>query len=218
MPKDSSALVQYTIDGPAMIQRVSPRDRHHKSIRCARWQYLWLLLVAFPLNLSAQKVRTGHDKSTDFTRFKTYSWNAPEMPVTRPLLYASIIGWVDLELKAKGLTQMEKGGDLSLIPAGAMEFGVNTGAGTPILPTYGGQPPSIDATRWTGAAGAAYLTAGSYVPEGTLVLTFVDRESNKIVWNGTVKEKLDVENKTKSMERVHKAILKLMQKFPPGKD
>jgi len=202
----------------AMIQRVTLIDSRHQGIPFTRWQYVWILIVALPLNLWGQKVRTGHDKSIDFTRFKSYSWQAPEMPVTRPLLYASIIGWVDMELKAKGLTQMEKGGDLSLIPAGAMEFGVNTAAGTPILPTYGGQPPSIDATMWTGAAGAAYLTAGSYVPEGTLVLTFVDRESNKIVWNGTVKEKLDVENKTKSMDRVHKAILKLLQKFPPGKD
>jgi hypothetical protein len=201
-----------------MIQPISAIDRPRERRPFARWQYVWLLLVVFPPTLAAQKVRTGHDKSTDFTRFKTYSWHAPDMPVTRPLLYASIVGWVDMELKAKGLTLMEKGGDLSLFPAGAMEFGVNTAAGTPILPTYGGQPPSIDATRWTGAAGAAYMTAGSYVPEGTLVLTFVDRESNKIVWNGTVKEKLDVENKDKSMERVHKAILKLMQKFPPAKD
>jgi hypothetical protein len=37
-----------------------------------------------------------------------------------------------------------------------------------------------------------------YVPEGTLALTFVDRPSNKVVWCGTVTEKLDIENKKKS--------------------
>lgn len=182
------------------------------------WRFSLLVALAAPAGVFGQKVRTGYDKSVDFRTFKTYSWSAPEMPVTRPVLYAGIIGWVDMELKAKGFTKVEKDGDLSLIPAGGMEFGVNTAAGTPILPTYGGQPPSIDATRWTGAAGAVYSAAGPYVPEGTFALTFVDRASNKIVWNGTVKEKLDVENKMKSVDRVHKAVLKLMNKFPPGKD
>lgn len=181
------------------------------------WKFALLILLVTPASVSGQKVKTGHDKSVDFTKYKTYSWSAPEMPVTRPVLYAGIIGWVDMDLKAKGFTKVEKDGDLSLIPAGGMEFGVNTAAGTPILPTYGGQPPSIDATRWTGAAGAAYSAAGPYVPEGTFALTFVDRASNKIVWNGTVKEKLDVENKMKSVDRVHKAVSKLMKRFPPGK-
>jgi hypothetical protein len=54
-----------------------------------------------------------------------------------------------------------------------------------------------------------------YVPEGTLALTFVDRPSNKVVWCGTVTEKLDIENKKKSLERVDKAIAKLLKQFPP---
>jgi hypothetical protein len=179
--------------------------------------YVWLVVAMLSSSLSSQKIQTGYDKGVDFKKFKTYSWSAPEMPVTRPVLYEAIVGWVDMELKAKGLTKAEQDGDLSLIPAGGMEFGVNMAAGTPILPTYGGQPPSIDATRWTGGAGAAFTAAGPYVPEGTLALTFVDRTANKIVWNGTVKEKLDVENRMKSVDRVHKAVVKLMKKFPPGK-
>jgi hypothetical protein len=56
-----------------------------------------------------------------------------------------------------------------------------------------------------------------YVPEGTFVLTVVDRASNKVIWTGTVKEKLDIENKTKSLERIDKAIVKLLKQFPPKK-
>jgi hypothetical protein len=179
--------------------------------------YVWLVVAMLCSSLSGQKVKTGYDKGVDFKKFQTYSWSAPEMPVTRPLLFESIVGWVDIELKTKGLTKVEQGGDLLLIPAGGMDFGVNMAAGTPILPTYGGQPPSIDATRWTGAAGAAYGSAGPSVPEGTLALTFVDHAANKIVWNGTVTEKLDVENKKKSFDQVHKAVVKLLRTFPPGK-
>ncbi len=56
-----------------------------------------------------------------------------------------------------------------------------------------------------------------YVPEGTLVVNLVDRNANKVVWTGTVKQKLDMENKTKSLKLIDKAIVKLLKEFPPKK-
>jgi Domain of unknown function (DUF4136) len=169
--------------------------------------YSWI--VAFPVLGFSQKVRVGYDKGTDFLKFRSYTWAAPTMPTTRPLLYESVMGWVDNGLKAKGLTRTEKDGDLVLIPAGGVEFGLNMAVATPILPTY-------DPTTWIGFAGPSNLMA-PYVPEGTLMLTLVDHASNKVVWTGTVSEKLDIENKMKSLERVDKAIAKLLKQFPPKK-
>src|ERR1700745_1601879 len=97
---------------------------------------IYTLGAALPMAALAQKVRVGYDKGTDFLKFRSYTWAAPAMPTTRPLLYASIMGWVDNELKAKGLTRTERDGDLVLIPAGGMEFGLNQAVATPILPTY----------------------------------------------------------------------------------
>jgi Domain of unknown function (DUF4136) len=170
---------------------------------------IYTLVAALPMAALAQKVRVGYDKGTDFQKFQSYTWTAPAMPTTRPLLYASVVGWVDGQLKAKGLTRTEKDGDLTLIPEGGMEFGINRAVDTPILPTY-------DPTTWIGSAGPSNLMA-PYVPEGTLMLTLVDRVSNKAVWTGTVTEKLDIENKNKSLERVEKAIAKLLKGFPPKK-
>jgi hypothetical protein len=136
------------------------------------------------------------------------------MPPTRPLLYASIIGSIDHELKSKGFERTEGEGDLTLVPEGGTEFGLNQAAGTPMLPTRSGVPVAIDATMWTGAGGSA-ASMGMYVPEGTLKLDFIDRTANKIVWSGTVNVKLDLERKSKSLEVIDKAILKLLKKFPP---
>jgi hypothetical protein len=169
--------------------------------------YSWI--VAFPVLGFSQKVRVGYDKGTDFLKFRSYTWAPPAMPTTRPLLYASIMGWVDNALKTKGLTRTEQDGDLVLIPAGGVEFGLNMAATTPILPTY-------DPTTWIGSAGPSNLMA-PYVPEGTLILTLVDHSSNKVVWTGTVTEKLDIEKKDKSLERIDKAIVKLLKQFPPKK-
>jgi hypothetical protein len=175
----------------------------------------YLLIAVFPVTVCAQKVRVGYDKGTDFQKFKTYTWGEPTMPVTRPLLYASIVGLIDMDLKAKGLAKGERDCDLVLMPAGGMEYGLNQAASAPILPTYSSQPV-IDATNWTGPAGPSNLMA-PYVPEGTFVLAVIDRVSNKVIWTGTVKEKLDIENKTKSLERIDKAIVKLLKQFPPKK-
>lgn len=42
---------------------------------------LLLALIAIPSASSfAQKVKVGHDKATDFSKFKTYSWSEPAMP------------------------------------------------------------------------------------------------------------------------------------------
>lgn len=178
---------------------------------------LCLLVAAIPTTSAfGQKVSVGYDKSADFSKYASYTWAEPSSPPARPLLYASIVGSIDQELKAKGLVRTDSAGDLILIPAGGMEFGLTSVAGTPIMPSYGGSPAAIDATMWSGAVGSSNLTA-PYVPEGSLVLNFVDRKANKVIWTGTVKQKLEVENKKRSLELIDKAIAKLMKQFPPQK-
>jgi hypothetical protein len=161
----------------------------------------------------------GYDKSADFSKYASYTWAEPSMPPSRPLLYASIVGSIDHELKAKGLARTDSAGDLILIPAGGMEFGLTSVAGAPIMPSYGGAPPAMDATMWSGAGGAGQLSnlTAPLVPEGTLVLNFVDRKANKVIWTGTVKQKLDMAQKKKSLDRVDRAIAKLLKQFPPQK-
>jgi len=131
------------------------------------------------------------------------------------MLYAVIEGTIDYELKAKGLARRESNGDLIVVPAGGMEFGINQAAGTPILPTYGGQPAAIDANMWTGDGPGSLMAP--YVPEGTLMINLVDRAANKVIWTGTVKQKLEMENKKKSLKLIDKAIVKLLKDFPPSK-
>jgi uncharacterized protein DUF4136 len=178
--------------------------------------WIYLLILASSIMAFAQKVKVGYDKGADFSKYTTYTWVEPSPPPSRPLLYLSIVGSVDYELKAKGLTRVEKDADLLLMPAGGMEYGMNVAASTPVSPTYGGPPPAIDSTMWTGAGGFSNLMA-PYVPEGTLALTFVDRAANKVIWTGTVSEKLDMENKKKSLEVIDKSIVKLLKQFPPKK-
>ena len=162
----------------------------------------------------AQKVKIGYDKSVNFSQYKTYTLTEPAMPPTWPLLYAAVVNSIDGELFSKGLRKVDKDGDLTIIPAGGIEYGNNVAAGSPIFGTFSGPPPAMNATMWTGAGGPSALS-GPIVPQGTLVLEFVDRSENQVVWNGSVSQKLDIEQKQKSLELVSKAVFKLLKQFPP---
>ena len=178
--------------------------------RHIRWSYLVPLLALFSTTSAfAQKVTIGYDKGANFSRYTSYTWTQPSMPPARPLLYATVVGTIEHELRSKGLSMTESDGDLILIPVGGLEFGLNSAAGTPILSTYSGPPPAIDATMWTGAGGSS-SSMTTLVPKGGLTLNFVDRSANKVVWTGTVTVNLDIEKKKKSLELVDKAITKLL--------
>jgi Domain of unknown function (DUF4136) len=175
--------------------------------------FLAILVAGFTTLSLAQKVKVGYDNGADFSTYHTYTWAKPQMPATRPILYDYVVNTIDGQLEAKGLKKVEHDGDLTLVPAGGIEYGSNLPAGTPILPIYGGPPPDMNATMWTGA----YPSAGSgpIVAQGSLTLEFVDRSQNKVIWNGTVTQKLDPTKKQKSVELVGKAIVKLLNGFPP---
>jgi len=188
-----------------------PGKKHQQQL----WISLLLIAVAYPG--FSQKVEVGYDKSIDFSRYRTYTIPKPSMQPTRPVLYSTVMGAIYNDLKAKRFEALDSGGDLILVCIGGMDFGTNVAAGTPILPTYSGAPISTNATMWIGAAGPDNLRTAPYVPEGNLMLTFVDPNLHKIIWSGTVSQKLDIEQKNDSLKRVEKAISKLLKKFPPAK-
>jgi hypothetical protein len=162
----------------------------------------------------AQKVKAGYNKSTDFSAYHSYSWAQPQTLPSRPILYQYVVNAIDAQLSTKGLQKTEQDGDLTLIPAGGIEYGSNLPAGTPILPVYGGPPPSVNATMWTGGNPASAST-GPMVAQGSLTLEFVDRSRNEVVWNGTVTQNLDPAKTEKSLVLAEKAVAKLLKGFPP---
>jgi hypothetical protein len=58
---------------------------------------------------------------------------------------------------------------------------------------------------------------GKAQPKGNLQVSFVDRVANKTVWSGTVSQKLDPDNKDKSLKKANEAVKKLLAEFPPAK-
>jgi hypothetical protein len=173
-----------------------------------------MFVIAFGGSLAGQKVKVGYDKSADFSKFKTYTRLEPSMPPTRPVLYTFVVNSIDSELSAKGLHRVDRDGDLILELAGGIDYGIAVASGPPLTSSYGGAPPAINSTMWTGANGGQGELMPA-VPEAGLQLQFIDRSANQIVWSGTVTQALDQEDKGKSLDLASKAVTKLLKRFPP---
>jgi hypothetical protein len=172
----------------------------------------WTLLLVAVITQSAfsQKVKIGFDKSMDFTQYHTYSWpkpaDAPEMTLRRLL----VIGEIDHVLQSKGLTRVDDGGNLILSGTGGFGGEMGGGSADAILPSHS---YSTFTSMWTGDAAAP----ASAILHGSLMLQMVERSSDKLVWQGTVTQKIDMDNKQKTIERIKAAIVKLVQQYPPKK-
>ena len=171
-----------------------------------------LILVSLTAPATAQKVKIGYDKSVDFTRYHTFSWpdaaDAPELTLKR----ATVMAYIEEGLNAKGLVRVDKGGDLLLSGSGGFggqQAGEVTGV---IIPAYTG-PYNPMSTGWVGTP----VAMGSAVISGTLVVQMVDQSAGRLVWQGMVTQRVDMDNKPKTIERIRIAIEKLMAQYPPKK-
>jgi Domain of unknown function (DUF4136) len=188
--------------------QAAARNRFAHQRFCMSWLVVLLCCVS-----AAQKVKTGYDRTANFSVYKTYSWMPLSIPPAHPQIFDAIAGAIDQELKHKGFSHVDAGGDLILEYAGGIESAFGVASGAPILPTYSNSPPAINSNTWKGSLGMP--SAVAYVSTGTLELEFVDPKINKVVWRGTLKEKIDFERKKKTFQKIDKAIAKLLKEFPP---
>lgn len=168
------------------------------------------LSVAF---VNAQKVKVGYDKSIDFSRYKSYTIERPSVDPPRPVLYANVVGAIQNELDAKGLANKATGGDLMVVVSGGLDYGLNSLSMSDSCANC--KAPLLDPMEWTGETAPPGGVGSSPMPEGTVEVTFIDRAVNKVVWAGTVTQKLDPNKKQKSLEKSGAAIKKLLMDFPP---
>src|SRR3977135_1359691 len=71
------------------------------------------LMFLFAGVASAQQVKTDYDRGANFAQYKTYSWE--HVKTQDPLDVNRIKNAVNTALTAKGWTQVDSGGDVSIV-------------------------------------------------------------------------------------------------------
>ena len=151
----------------------------------------------------AQHVKTDYDRSTDFSQYKTYSWEKVQTP--DPLWVDRIKEAVNAALTAKGWTPVESGGDVAIL---AMEMTQNHRTLNTYYDGFGG------GWRWGGDFGNSTTTVDNY-KVGTLVVDLFDAKTRKIIWRGSSSDTLS-DKSDKNIKNLDKGVDKMFKKFPPG--
>jgi len=169
-------------------------------------QHKILASVGFTLLFAAasfaQHVKTDYSRGTDFSQYKTYSW---EKVQTNDALWVDRIkAAVDAALTAKGLKPVATGGDLAIV---AMEMTQNHQTLNTYYAGFGG------GWRWGGRFGNATTTVDNY-KVGTLVVDLFDAKTKDLVWRGSSSDTLS-DKSDKNIKNLDKGVQKMFEHFPP---
>jgi len=149
-----------------------------------------------------QQVKTDYDHSANFNQYKTYSWE--KVQTKDPLLVERIKNAVNAALAAKGWTQVDAGGDVSVV---AMEIARNQQTLNTFYDGFGG------GWRWGGGFGDATTTTETY-KVGTLVVDLFDTKTKNLIWRGSSSDTLS-DNSDKNTKNLDKGVQKMFAHFPP---
>ena len=165
-----------------------------------------VMMLLFADKLSAQQVKTDYDRSASFGQYKTYSWE--QVKTKDALDVGRIKAAVNAALAAKGWTQVDSGGDVSII---AVEMTQDKQTLNTFYDGFGG------GWGWRrfggGGFGDATTTTETY-KVGTLVVDLFDTKAKQLIWRGSSSDTLS-NNSDKNIKNLDKGVEKMFKHFPP---
>jgi len=163
------------------------------------------MVLLFAGKSSARQVKTDYDRNADFAQYKTYSWE--QVKTQDPLDVDRIKNSVKAALAAKGWTQVDSGGDVSIV---AMEMSHNQQTLNTIYDGIGG------GWRWRGFGGMGEATTTTETYKvGTLVVDLFDAKTKQLIWRGNSSDTLS-NNSNKNIQNLDKDVEKMFKQFPPS--
>jgi hypothetical protein len=165
------------------------------------------MMFLFAAKSSAQQVKTDYDRGANFGQYKTYSW--AQVKTKDALDVDRIKTAVNAALAAKGWTQVDSGGDVSIV---AIEITQNQQTLNTFYDGFGG------GWGWRrfggGGFGEATTTTETY-KVGTLIVDLFDAKTKQLIWRGTSSNTLS-NNSDKNIKNLDKGADKMFKHFPPG--
>ena len=154
----------------------------------------------------AQDVKTDYDRAADFNQYNTYSWE--NVHTQNPLWVDRIKAAVNSALAAKGWTQVESGGNVSIM---AMEMTSSHQTLNTYYDSFGG------GWGWRGGFGGGFgdaTTTEETYRVGTLVVDLFDSNTRKLIWRGSASDTLS-DKSDKNIKNLDKGVNKMFDHFPP---
>ena len=166
-------------------------------------------VLAIPMLVLAQDVKTDFDKTYDFTKLKTF-YAKLGTPWGNPLSEKRVMADISDALVAKGWkVAPEPVADAEVIVHGATDLkkSLNT--------FYSGMGGGWGYGGYGGGGMATGTTTVSEYRVGTLVVDIFDAKTKNLVFRGTASDELS-DKPEKNQKKSTKAAEKMFKDFPPG--
>ncbi|MEH0158402.1 DUF4136 domain-containing protein [Limibacter armeniacum] len=178
-------------------------------------KFNWLLLVLLFFSLiSSAQVKSDYDKDTDFSKYKTYSfegWQKDSDQQLNDFDKERIQNALKSEFDKRGMTLIEGDADAKIALYLVLDKKESTTAYTDFMGGMGYGP------RWGWGMGAGGMATTTYSEndylEGTLVVDMYDSQNNDLKWQGVLTT-IANEKPKKREKSIPKKIKKLMKKYP----
>jgi len=172
---------------------------------------IWFSIAIATLSATASlaEVNTDYDRNADFSRYKTYSWG--KVHAQNPLWSDRIKAAVTSALAEKGWTEVESGGDVSIM---AMEMTQDHTTLNTYYDDFGG---GWGWRGWGGGFGDGFGTATTTEETykvGTLVVDLFDTSTKKLIWRGSASDTLS-DKSDKNIKQLNSDVQRMFDHFPP---
>jgi hypothetical protein len=152
----------------------------------------------------AQQVKTDYDHNATFGQHMTYSWE--KIQTKDPLMVDRTKDAVNGALTAKGWTQVDSAGDVSVV---AIEITQKQQTLNTFYDGFGG------GRRWGGFGGFGDATTTTETYKvGSLVVDLFDAKTNNLIWRGSSSDTLS-NSADKNTKNLDKGVQKMFAHFPP---
>jgi hypothetical protein len=157
----------------------------------------------------AQKPQIQWDKAYDFSKVKTFMWQAPSAPSLEeenPFMHKFIQQSIETELQNVGFTETTENPDVYVTYHGAVNTEVSYRSSS-----FGFSVGSYGVGPWGGMSGVAAgptstTTREVQTKKGTLTVDIVDAKEKQLVWRGTSSGILISDSQEKTEKAVGDAI------------
>ena len=167
-----------------------------------------MALAILAATASLAEVKSDYDRTAEFGRYKTYSWG--KVHTQNPLWGDRIKAAVASALAAKGWTEIESGGDVSIM---AMEMTEDNRTLNTYYDNFGGGW----GWRWGGEFGDGFgtsTTTEATYKVGTLVVDLFDTNAKKLIWRGSASDTLS-DKTDKNIKNLDSDVPRMSDHFPP---
>jgi hypothetical protein len=173
-------------------------------IRAAFRSVVLIACLGLPAIMQAQQTSYDFDRTTDFSKVKTFAW-VKGTPALEPFLDKRIVASIESQLAARALTRSDENPDVYVlyhVVLGVQKSLTGFGSGSGPFGWHGGLD-TFDARL-------------NDIPVGALVIDLANAATRELVWRGVGMNEIDLNAKPEKRDAaIDKAVEKILKNYPP---